>query len=295
MINDLTDIPAHGKVAIVNPDGSTAGDPWMQYVIAEIYDVYGVRVLPKPKQLRKFGRTANADNGVKTTVGQFQGTVVNETFATTNSVDKIVSSSASDTGQVNIEGHTIDGSGNLTFVTQTATLNGQTPVTLSTAMARCSRIYVKEQTFASPAVDLVGQVVVYDSAAGGSVTAGVPATAAAVKALIAAGSNQTEKWATTFSSVDYFVMTKVEASVQKGNSSTVAVDIDIEVRRLGGVWRPLGLEISLRAGSESAYTEMLMPYAIIPANSDIRMVATSNTNDTTVSGRMSGQLLLVTG
>ena len=173
-------------------------DPQMAQAIREIKSTYGddVDIISKAKSLAKFGRSENADSGVKTTVGTF-GSVgtpnVNETYSTTNDIDKIVSSDDGDTETLHIEGHTIDASGNLTFVIQTKTLTGQTPATLDTPLARCTRLKVNASgSFGSPAGDLAGDVYAYASD-GVTVTSGVPQTNTAVKARITAGINQTEQ------------------------------------------------------------------------------------------------------
>jgi len=261
----------------------------------EIERTYGekVSIVNKAKTLRKFGRTINADSGVATTVATFQGAVINETFATTNSVDYIVSDSASDTGTVSVEGAYFDADNNLVFNAQDVTLTGLTPVALGTALCRCNRIKVKKGTFAAPAAALVGNVYVYDATLATGVTAGVPDVAAATKCMVVAGQNQSAKLASMISGSDYYVLTDVYAAVQKGNANTVAVDLDVEYREIGGVWLPLGLEMSLRTGGASTLDMPQRPYSIIPKNSDFRMVATSNTNDTTVSGHVHGYLAQV--
>lgn len=243
----------------------------------------------KAKALRKFGRTVNADSGVKTTIANFPDGVANETFETTNAVTSIVSSDAADDAVVRIEGHTIDGSGNLTFVVQDATLNGQTIVALTTPLARCTRISVKDGTFASPATGVAGTVAVFY----GTATSGVPDTAANVKCQITAGVQQSQKCATSVSATDYLIITEISAGLRRGNSSTVAADVEMEVARIGGVFLPRGLELELRTGATASAKLDLNPCIIVPSNSDVRMVATSNTNDTSVKAFFGGYLASV--
>lgn len=268
----------------------------LRQAINVISSTYGdtVSIQSKAKNLTKFGRTSNADSGVATTIAQFQGSVVNETFVSTNIIDSVVSDSASDTETLVIEGHTIDGSGNLTFVSQEATLTGTTEVTLGTPLARANRAYVKAGTFASPASDLVGNVYIYDNTDG--ISAGVPVTAAATKCMIVAGSNQTEKCATSISSADYWLINHITVAIPAGAASTVNVEFNFEIRDVanGGVWLPLGVQISLRAGSQSVYQEIVGYETIIPKNHDFRAVALSNTNNTEVLCDVSGVLAIVT-
>lgn len=276
-------------------------DFWTRYAMREIRSSYGigVDVEGKAKSLNKFGRTLNADNGVKTTVADLiggDGSAANETFATDNTVDYAVSSSNSDTGVMVVEGHTVDTStGDMTFVVQNVTLTGQTPAALPTPLFRCTRAYVKNGTYASPASNLAGNVSIYDSAAATGVTLGVPDLVAGVKCLVrgASGINQSEKCATAISKNDFWLVTALRVECQRGNSNTVTVDVDVEFREVGGVWRPLGFEMSLRTASQSAIFATFAPYRIIPRNSDVRMVATSNTNDTAVSGSIDGVLAAV--
>ena len=256
-------------------------DPWVSLAIKEIQEQYGDVVAVKSKTLRKFGRTANASSGT-VTVMTLPSSELNETFLTSNKIDYIVSSSTGDVGTLSVEGHYYDADNNLIFATQNITLNGQTPAALTTSLSRCSRIYVANGTFQSPASNLVGNIYAYASTSV-TVTAGVPQTASAVKCMVAAGQNQSEKCATSFSYQDYCIITGVYAGISKGNSN-VNVDIDMEYRAQGGVWRPLGLEMSLRTASQSTYSQQLAPYAIVPPNSDLRMVATASADNTTVSG-----------
>lgn len=253
-----------------------------------------VSVWEKKKALNKFGRTSNADSGVSTTVAVFQGTVVNETYVSTNIIDSIVSSNTGDTTQtITVEGHTIDGSGNLTFVTQNASLNGQTEVTLSTPLARANRAFVANSTtFDSPYAALAGTISIYDNT--GGITSGVPNTAAATKLIIDAGKTQTEKCATSISSQDYWIITALQASIEE-RGPTAAADFQIEIRDVanGGVWRPLGAEISLNSAGQSTAIVKFDPYRIVPKSHDVRVVVISNTANTLCSAEIEGYLASV--
>ncbi len=274
---------------------------WMDYALRVAKTTYGVDldVYGKGKQLTKFGRTTNADAGIKTTVAEFQGSEANETFATANTVDSIVSSSASDTGKtIGIEGHTINTTtGDRTFVVQSAVLNGQTPVTLETSMFRMTRMYVADGTYSSPASEVVGTVYGYDSTLAGGVTAGVPNTASSTKCLINApdGFQQSQKAATSLSSVDYWILTYVRAGMVRPTGTSIGVDVDLEVRNLGGVWRPEGLQLSLENTATTFYKVEFHPFRIVPANSDVRIICTSDTNNVQVQASVGGVLAKVAG
>lgn len=266
-------------------------DPFMLLAMVELRKSFGLAAneFAKGKTLRKFGRTTNADAGVKTTVGVFQGSEVNETYASGDTVDSIVSDSASDTGVVEVQGHTFAGG----FVVQDATLNGQTPVTLATPLRTATRIKVKDGTIAVPSVDLLGNVYVYDSALATGVTAGVPDVEAATKVMIVAGQSQSAKCASTISAGDVFVVTSVYAAIQRNNTS-INADLDVEYRQRGGVWLPMGLEMSLRTASQSSIDMPQRPYPIILPDTDFRMVVTSDTANTSASGHINGVLLSIT-
>jgi len=270
-------------------------DTAMFQAVNTIKSTYGhtVSLLQKAKSLGKFGYTGNADNGVRTTVATFGSVAtvnVNETYSTTNDIDKIVSSSGSDTETITLEGHTIDGSGNLTFAVQDVTLTGQTAVTLTTPLARASRAYVKAGTFASPASDLVGDIYVFASS-GVTVTNGVPQTSTAVKLRIPAGKNQTEKAATSISSTDYWILTGVKFGLAR-DVSTALAEFEVEQRVLGGVWRPFGSIITLSTNQAFIYVPY-NPYRIVTPNTDVRAVVTATANDTKASALIEGYLVTI--
>lgn len=267
--------------------------------IEAIYGSYGdiVSVHEKKKLLNKFGRTENADSGVVTTVGRFQGTEVNETFATTNSVDRFVSTSTNDTGIYTVEGHYFDGSNDLIFATQDVTANGQTPVALGTSLCRANRMYPKLGTFGSPSEDPEGVLSVYDSTIATSAPSGVPSDATATKLVLdgTTSRNQTEKCASSVSSTDYFIVTEIYAAVTRTGPQNAKVDIELEYRQKGGIFRPLGLELNIDQAANGFIHDEMNPPLIIPKNSDFRLVAVSNTDNTIVVGYVNGWLAKIVG
>ena len=224
-----------------------------------------VDVVSKAKSLSKFGRTAAVGTSFET-VWEYGG---DETYATTNAIDTISSSSASDTDvDITVEGHTVSGTGadaQYTFVIQTVNTNGQSKVLLPTPLARTARQYVSGATAA------VGDIYVYED---DTLTGGVPNTAAKVHNVIlgAAGNTQSYKAATTFSNTDYFICTSGWASVSR-NAGNVNVDLELQVKPAGGVFRPVAARISL--GTQGSQTVQIFfdPYVIVPKNADIRVVA----------------------
>lgn len=262
--------------------------------IREIRSTTGdkVSVFKKAKSLNKFGRNASVGTSFAT-VSEFQGSETNETFVSTNLIDAAVSSSASDTQTITIEGHTIDGEGNLTFVVQNVTLTGQTKAPLTTPLARATRAYIASSgTFDSPQADAVGVISIYDDTDGE--TSGVPDTAAATKILIPAGETQSQKCATTLSSQDYYILTGFSAAVSNAGGSAARVTFRIERRDVknGGVWRPTGRQIVVRVDANGVFRPFL-PYIWIAKNHDIRVRAKANANTCAVEAEFAGYLAKV--
>lgn len=253
-----------------------------------------VSVSAKAKNLNKFGRNLSVGTTFET-VAELQGTTANETFVTTNIIDSLSSDSASDTTQtITLEGHTVDGSGNLTFATQDVTINGQTKVTLATPLARATRAFVKRTgTFGSTPAALVGNVYIYDDTDG--ISAGVPVTAAATKVLILAGETQSAKAATTISSSDYWFISSFGAGIGNAGGAADRVTVRMETRDVanGGAWRPMGREIVLIIGDENPVPEQFSPYLIVPKNHDWRIRAKTNASTAEVFAEANGYLAAV--
>lgn len=259
-----------------------------------VLSTYGdtVSVADKQKNLNKFGANITVGDSFET-VAKLQGATSNETYVSTNIIDSIVSSDATDTQTMVVEGHTIDVSGNLTFVTQEATLNGQTEVTLGTPLARATRMYLNASgTFDSPQSVPSGTVSVYDNTDG--ITGGVPNTDAATKVLIDVGETQSEKCATSTSSTDYWFISTFVGGVGASGGSADRVTFRIESRDVsgGGAWRPQGRTIVVKVG-ENASTEYLDPLLIVPKNHDIRVRAATNSNTAEVFAELRGVLAVV--
>jgi hypothetical protein len=258
-------------------------DYWLQHAVHTILTDFGdtVSVEEKHKDLLKFGRSEQVQTGTKTTLMTLPAGTFNETYVSDNLITTVSSSSGSDTVEIAVEGHTIDGSGNFTFVSQTITLTGQTQATLTTPLARCTRLYNNNST------DLVGNVYCYQD---DTSTGGVPDTASKVHCEIRAGENNSEKAATTISNVDYWIVTALYADVLEKTAANA--EIMFEIRRKGKVFREV-TELSASTTSGGAYRE-LKPYIIVPKNADVRLRSLASANGTTVSGGIVGVLAVVT-
>lgn len=253
-------------------------DPWMEHARDVIESTYGVKVSAKQKSkdLLKFGRS-NQVQTTDSTIMTLPTGIYQETYVSSNLITSIVSTATGDTETVVIEGHTVDGNGDFTFVVQSATLTGQTAATLSTPLARCTRIYNSDSTL------LTGTVSVTED---DTYTTGVPNTPAGVHCQIAAGQQQSEKAGTTISSSDYWVLTGFYADCLEKTSTSV--DVDLEIRLKGGVFRQV-VDISCSTNHRGDFR--FAPYLIVPPNSDVRLVARASAAGKQVSGGIMGVLL----
>jgi len=251
---------------------------WMLHAMRVIQKNYGhtVSIWDKGKDLLKFGRSEQVHTTNKTTLMTLPAGTYNETYVSSNLITTISSSSASDTEEVIVEGHTVDGNGDFTFVTQTITLTGQTQATLGTALARVSRIKNNGTS------DLVGTIYVYED---DTDTTGTPDTAAKVHCEIRAGENNSEKASTTISSVDYWIVQGVYSDVLEKTAATA--EIMFEVREKGKTFLE---QFELSCSNTSGSIRSGSPYIIIRPNSDVRLRSLASANTTTVSGGMWGVL-----
>ena len=249
----------------------------------EVYSTYGQRVSidAKAKSLLKFGKSGDLSStaGLQT-VWSVDG---NETYISDNLIDRVISSSTSDTQEVTIEGHTIEGAGvdaKFTFVVQTATLSGQTPIALTTPLARVSRVNNNSST------EVVGVVSVYQNSA---VTGGVPNDTTKIHINIPLGFQQSFKAATTFSNTDYFFLTGCYGAVSQ--KQTAAADFYLELREVGKSFRQIACLTASSSGG--SFNIELDPAIIIPRNADVRVRCTTGTNNAVVFTNFRGYLAKV--
>lgn len=247
----------------------------------EIYQTFGevVSVHKKAKSLTKFGKSAVLTTGSLQTVWTVGG---NETYVSTNIIDSISSSSASDQEEIYIEGHTVTGTGRdqkFTFVSQLATLNGRTRVALPIPLARVSMAYNNNGT------PLVGRVTVYENTA---LTDGVPTDVSKIHIDIPLGLQESFKAATTFSDNDYFICTGGFGSVSlKQNGSA---DFYLEVREAGKIFRQVAAVSATNAGPWFVNFD---PAVVIPKNYDARVRVEASTNNLIVFTSFQGYLAKV--
>lgn len=248
----------------------------------EVLSSYGdvVSIIAKAKGLNKFGQNVDVDTALETV--WYPGG--NEVYATSNVINTISSTVAGDLVPMTVEGHTISGTGvdaQFTFVVQTATLNGQNKVVLTTPVARVSRFYN------NGTVDITGDIYVYED---DTVVGGVPQTPAKIHGQIPAGQQQTFKAATTFSNTDYFALSHFQASMTKGGPSGTA-DFILEVREVGKSFRP---RFIMTCSDTSGLAEQVFdPPLIVPKNADVRIRAIGSVANIPVNAAFEGYVALV--
>lgn len=260
---------------------SLVADPWLHHSMDVITATYGdtVSIHEKNKDLLKFGHNELVGTSEATIQHQPAG-ILHETYVSTNAIDTIVSTNNGDTQNAVVEGHTISG-GDFTFVSQTVTLTGQTEVTLGTPLARCTRLYNDNST------DFAGTISVFQGTDGS--TTGIPTTAADVHLQTEPGENQSEKCSTTLSSVDYWIVTSFNGDCLE--KAAAFAEIILQVRLQGKTFRHKH-RISSGAGNGTSSHEF-KPYLVVPPNSDIRLIATADGANTSVSGGIQGVLAKV--
>jgi len=254
-------------------------DFWMRHAIEEIESDYssylnGAKVRIKPKSLQKFGKTGSLAQDTATTVAVLGASDPNETYLSANSIDGLSCTNNSYTGVITVEGHTIDTqTGYKTFVVQNVTATGNSKATLTTPLARATRAYAADGTFASPATAIGGAVYVYASS-GVTLSGGVPQTSSSIKCVISSGDAQSKKCATAFSSVDFGIVTQIYGSASR-SSASAEIDFEFQIANLGGLFRER-FDFTVRTASQSGFIYNPRPFLIVPVNADCRMQVLSD-------------------
>ncbi len=268
-------------------------DNRLQHAINQIAreDGQSISVASKAKSLEKFGHSNVVDSSKFHEIWGLSDAGGPSRLAT-NGLTEIISDQGADTESIYMEGFTISGT-DLTFITQTITLTGTTGALLTSAtqtdgsagvaLSRCTRLINRGTSV------LTGNVYVWDGST--DTTPGTPDDLTTVGAHILAGGQQTEQASTSTSSTDYFLVTEIDASVNRVQAAAVDVDFEIRDVSTGGVWLPVHVEVGLHTTGGTTFHSSLDPVLTIRPNHDIRMIASSSSaTDTAVSASFAGYL-----
>lgn len=260
-------------------------DDIINYAATIILENYGhiISVEEKAKTLTKFGRNENIGTSYATLwyTGKDQANeaIVEDNL---NTIDTISSSNAADAIKISIEGHTMTG-GNKTFIVQTATLNGQNKVTLTTPLNMITRIAHSDETH----TNILGEVYGYENT---TISAGKPVDTTKIHITVPAGENQSQKAQTALSSVDYWIIRSISAGYLSKTGSNTA-QVDLQIRKNGGVFKPVAKPLVMATGDSDSRT-FDIPIIATP-NSIIRLVGKSSASSQALTGDISGYLAKV--
>jgi len=180
-------------------------------------------------------------------------------FSTTTNITEVVSDSASDTFDLEVQGLDVDWA----LSTQTVTLNGQTPVSLTTDLRRVFRM--KNVNSA----DNVGHI--YATATTTSYTAGVPDNTTKVRAVIHPNNNQTLMAIYTIPAGKTGYMSNFWATTAGANKTSNYV-IDLKARPFGKVFNLKNREALSDVGTSHINQPYYIP-EVFAEKTDIMMTA----------------------
>ncbi len=223
--------------------------------------------------VHKFGNAPDIDtadlfvdiwDGVDAALGT--GKIANYTFSTTADIDSLSSSDNTDTQDIEVQG--LDT--NFDLVTQTITLTGQTRKALDTSLIRVFRMINRGST------DFAGDVYCYVN---GSITLGVPDTAADVRAVVNNGNNQTLMAIYTVPNGKTGYMRTFYSSMSKRQAATSVIHI---LARPDGEVFQLKHVTSIASTGTSHVQHFFEEPEVFAAKTDIIMRADTSANDTGV-------------
>jgi hypothetical protein len=219
--------------------------------------------------INKFGRNTDVDTDLE---GVWDGGGTTNytptgTWSTTADIDYAVSSSASDTGTIEVQGLASDWSA----ITQTKTLTGTTAVALDTALIRVFRI---KNTSAAAAV--------------GNIQVGVGSTTSAfsagnLRAQVTIGFDQTLMALYTIPLGKVGYLTSWSASLNKGSPASGGVTTVLWARSFGGVFRVQDTRSLMVTGTSAPEPRRYNPYPSYAAKTDLLVTAQGSTTNFDVS------------
>lgn len=260
--------------------GDSAMDFRIRHAENEIFRLFSADVdtLATARSLSAQGRNVNLGTSHETVWGHGG----DETYVSTNTIDTLSSSDATDTQSVLVIGHTVTGTGAASVfsrVSQVVVLAGQAKVPLATPIARVDQLQI-----APPDGSPSGDVYVYEDTA---IVGGVPTDATKVHDKLGAGIQRSYKAAVTVPDGEYLLLSSVLASINKATGSASFVDFEVGVRFPGGEFIDFP-PINLATDAQTTGPVVFDPYPIIRANSDVRIRAISTKSPTDVSISLQG-------
>ena len=223
--------------------------------------------------VQKFGAALDFDSGdgeVTVWDGAADGTaweLMRYVYSTTADIDSISSESGADTQEITLVGLDTD----YNEVTQSATLNGQTRVALTTPLIRLYRMYNNNSS------DLAGHVVAYVNTA---LTAGIPTDKTKIRAIIDPNAQQTLMAVYTVPAGKTAYLQRGYASTAGGNKNSNYIG-RFYTREVGKVFR---LQ-NVNAISSTATSIITLDYYVplrIPEKTDLEF--TIETTETPILG-----------
>lgn len=233
------------------------------------WDAVGLGLVEGWSSVEKFGENSDIDTGTDPEDIWSAGGLY--TFSTTADIDSISSGSVTDTQEITIQG--LDT--NWELVTQTATLNGQTTVTLTTPLIRVFRAWNSNGT------KTTGVVHIYIN--GATVVNGVPSNLSETRLQITVDAQQTEMAIYTVPAgyTGYFLGGYVSMSRAKTTGAAVFTS---RIRLFDGVFRVLSRIACNNTGSSSWSYRYPIPQTL-PEKTDILLRCDEvGENDIGVSG-----------
>lgn len=224
-----------------------------------------VSIESKRKTVSRYGRNTSLASGVAQMVWATGGI---ETLPTDNLITHFASDDAGDDQDLLVEGYTIDGNGNLTFVSQTVTLNGTTKTALNTDLARISHVENMGSTSIAGSVSFSKDV---------TYTSGVPASDVHYTLN---SFDKGEKSVISTASDEYLFITSLQFSVLGSVSANINFDVEISV--LGGLFKK-SFSVSTTDTAGTFEKDFGNVPLIVPPNSDVRIIATSSENSSQAS------------
>lgn len=218
---------------------------------------------------RHFGTVSNIDTTATYQTVHEAGERIIEVRAS-NDIVRVVSTSTSDTGTLEVCGIQRDANGDFVSVTETVSVNGQTPVTLTNEYCFVNEACYNRTTGGT----LVGDLSIYVNT-GATVNAGVvtPDTLVDLKMLGTADlpQNASKKCAHLLDKDTWVLITSIGGTVR--NKQDANVDFALVVQEKGGARRSIG---NIGASSGLTSIEPLNPGVLVPPQSLVQIVCASS-------------------